>query len=271
MDRSRTDSRNGPVDTSKTLGIDIGGSGIKGAIVDVPSGTLVTERHRIPTPQPATPSSIGTTLRELVEFFDWDQPIGCTFPAIIDRGHARSAANVHDSCKDADLGSIFAEATGCEVVVLNDADAAGIAEFRFGAAHMHEGLVLLLTLGTGIGSAILVDGKLLANTEFGHLEFGGGLAEHFASSRVREEEELDWPEFAERVSAFLAHVGQTLNPDLIILGGGVSKKQEAPFWMPFLSSTVPVVAAELGNEAGIVGAAVAAAHGIECEGRIRPF
>ncbi len=259
------------MDTSRTLGIDIGGSGIKGAIVDVRSGELITERHRIPTPQPATPASIGSTLRELVRFFNWDRPIGCTFPAIIDRGYARSAANVHESCMDANLGRIFSDATGCDLVVLNDADAAGIAEYKFGAAHGHAGLVVLLTLGTGIGSAVLVDGKLLANTEFGHLEFRGGLAEHFASNRAREEEDLDWPKFAERVSAFLAYVGQTLNPDLFILGGGVSKKSEAPFWMPLLSSETPVVAAELGNEAGIVGAAVAASHGVKCEGRIRPF
>jgi polyphosphate glucokinase len=178
---------------------------------------------------------------------------------------------VHESCKDANLAEIFAQETGSEVVVLNDADAAGIAEYRFGAAHQHEGLVLLLTLGTGIGSAILVDGKLLANTEFGHLEFRGGPAEHYASSRVREEEDLDWPGFAERVSSFLAHVDRTLNPDLIIVGGGVSNPEKAPLWVPLVSATVPVVAAELGNFAGIVGAAVAAAHGIECEGRIRPF
>jgi len=254
-----------------TLGIDIGGSGIKGAIVNVSSGALITERHRIPTPQPATPASIGATLRELIRFFDWQGSIGCTFPAIIDQGYARSAANVHDSCKDADLASIFSDATGSELVILNDADAAGIAEYKFGAARNHDGLVLLLTLGTGIGSAILVNGILIANTEFGHLEFKGGLAEHFASSRVREEKGLAWSEFAGRVSEFLAHVGQTLNPDLIVLGGGVSKKSEAPFWMPLLSVDVPVLPAELGNEAGMVGAAVAATDGIECEGRIRPF
>jgi polyphosphate glucokinase len=259
------------MEVSKTLGIDIGGSGIKGGVVDVLSGTLLTEKHRIPTPQPATPESIGSALRELVQVFSWHRPIGCTFPAIIDQGHARSAANVHESCLDADLASIFSEATGCELVVLNDADAAGIAEHKFGAAHNSGGLVLLLTLGTGIGSAILVDGNLIANTEFGHLEFGGGLAEHFASSRIMDEEGLEWAAFADRVSSFLAHVGQTLNPDLIILGGGVSKPSRAPLWMPLLSSDVPVVPAELGNEAGIVGAAIAAAHGIECEGRIRPF
>lgn len=255
----------------KTLGIDIGGSGIKGAIVDVHSGELTTERHRIPTPRPATPLRIGATLKRLVEHFGWEGPIGCTFPAIIEQGRARSAANVHPSCLDADLGGIFSSSTGCELVVLNDADAAGIAEYRFGAAHQHEGIVLLLTLGTGIGSAVLVDGNLLANTEFGHLEFMGGLAEHYAASRVREEQNLDWPEFAERVSQFLAHVDRTLNPDLIIVGGGVSNPDKAPLWVPLLWSPVPVVAAELGNLAGIVGAAVAAAHEIRCEGRVRPF
>lgn len=258
-------------ESNHTLGIDIGGSGVKGAIVDVATGQLLTDRHRIPTPQPATPDAIGATLSEIVEFYDWAGPIGCTFPAIIDQGHARSAANVHDSCKDADLAGIFTRFTHCELVVLNDADAAGIAEQKFGAARNHGGLVLLLTLGTGIGSAILVDGNLLANTEFGHLEFKGGLAEHYASSRVREEDELDWADFAERVSEFLAYVDQTLNPDLIIVGGGVSNPAKAPLWMPLLSTNVPVVPAELGNEAGIVGAAVAAAHGIECEGRVRPF
>jgi polyphosphate glucokinase len=255
----------------ETLGIDIGGSGIKGAVVDVSTGELVTERHRIPTPQPATPIKIGATVGALVDFFDWSGSIGCTFPAIIDRGFARSAANVHSSCLDADLAGTFAKITDCDLVVLNDADAAGIAEFQFGAAHKHEGLVLLLTFGTGIGSAVLVDGKLLGNTEFGHLEFMGGLAEHYASSRIREEEDLPWEDFAARVSEFLAYLDRTLNPDLIIAGGGVSNPDKAPLWMPLLSSSVPVVPAELGNLAGIVGAAVAAAHGIECEGRIRPF
>lgn len=255
----------------KTLGIDIGGSGIKGAFVDVSTGVVLTERHRIPTPQPATPRAIGQTLKQIVDFFEWDGPIGCTFPAIIDQGFARSAANVHETCKDADLAGIFADETGCEIVVLNDADAAGIAEYRFGAAHRHEGLVLLLTLGTGIGSAILVDGKLLANTEFGHLEFRGMLAEHYASSRIKDEMELDWAEYAERVSDLLFHVDRTINPDLIILGGGISNPDKAPLWIPLVSTNVPVVAAELGNYAGIVGAAVAAAHDIECEGRIRPF
>jgi polyphosphate glucokinase len=241
----------------QTFGIDIGGSGVKGAVVDVKTGEFVTERHRIETPRPATPEAIGGALRSIVQLFGWKGPIGCTFPAVIDNGYARTAANVHESCKDADLRSIFEEATGCELVVLNDADAAGIAEYRYGAAKNHPGLVLLLTLGTGIGSAVLVDGNLLANTEFGHVEFKGGPAEHYASSRIREEEELDWVIYAERVSE--------------LLGGGVSNPTKAPLWMPFLSSTVPVVAAKLGNRAGIVGAAIAAAHGIECEGRVRPF
>ena len=144
-----------------TLGVDIGGSGIKGAVIDVATGEFLTERHRIPTPRPATPIRIGATLKLLVEHFDWDGAIGCTFPAVIDRGHARTAANVHESCIDANLAEIFAGATGCEMVVLNDADAAGIAEYRFGAAEAHEGVVLLLTLGTGIGSAVLVDGWVI--------------------------------------------------------------------------------------------------------------
>ena len=259
------------MDVLTTFGIDIGGSGIKGAVVDVSTGELIGERHRIPTPQPATPIRIGALLKALVDLFDWHGPVGCAFPAVIDGGYARTAANVHESCRDADLASIFGSATGCELVVLNDADAAGIAELRFGAAKNRDGLILLLTLGTGIGSAILVDGRLLANTELGHLEFKGGLAEHYASSRIREVEHLEWIEFADRVSSFLEYVDQTLNPDLIILGGGVSNPHKAPLWMPLLSSDVPVVPAELGNTAGIVGAAIAAAHGIECEGRIRPF
>lgn len=258
-------------DQTHTLGIDIGGSGIKGAIVDVASGKRTSDRHRIATPRPATPEAIADTLIDVVDFFDWDGAIGCTFPAIIDQGVARSAANVHSSCLGANLAKTFSESTECELVVLNDADAAGIAEYRFGAAHEHEGLVLLLTFGTGIGSAILVDGKLLANTEFGHLDFKGGLAEHYASSRVREEEDLSWEEFADRVSELLLHIDRTMNPDVIIVGGGVSNPEKSKLWVPLLSSAVPVVTAELGNQAGIVGAAVAAAHGIECEGRIRPF
>lgn len=239
------------------LGIDIGGSGVKGAPVDVTSGALQQERHRIPTPQPATPEAVARTVGELARHFSWQWPIGCTFPAIVKNGYALSAANVDPGWVGVNADQVFSEQTGNPVTVLNDADAAGIAEMRFGAGKGQLGVVMLLTFGTGIGSALFYRGMLIPNTELGHLELRGKDAEDRASDRVREQKNLDWAEWAKRVDEYLLHVERLFSPDLFIIGGGVSKKFDK--FAPHLHTQAPIVAAALLNNAGIVGAAMAAA------------
>ncbi len=240
------------------LGIDIGGSGIKGALVDVKTGELVTERHRIPTPQPATPDTVAEVVAEIVKHFDYDGPVGCTFPAVVKGGVALSAANVDDAWIGIDAEGLFQEKANQRFLVMNDADAAGIAEFTFGAGHGHAGTVIVLTFGTGIGSAIFVNGHLVPNTEFGHMELKGQDAEDYAADRIRKDEDLSWKKWSKRVSKFLAAMDQLFSPDLYIIGGGVSKKHEKFFHR--LKTETPVAAAALKNEAGIVGAALAAAN-----------
>jgi polyphosphate glucokinase len=253
------------------LGIDIGGSGIKGAIVDCRTGNLLTDRFRLETPSPATPKKIGKALRKMLKELDWDGPVGCTFPAVIDQGIAMTAANVHKSCRRKDLVDAFSDATGCPFTVINDADAAGVGEMQFGAARGFRGLVVLLTFGTGIGSALISDGRLIANSEFGHLYTQDGLAEHFTSNKARKEEKLTWREFARRVSSYLRYLAQSFNPDLFVIGGGVSNPNRAPLWMPHLKVKTPVARAELANNAGLIGAAYVTKFGLECEGLVRPF
>ena len=240
----------------QVLGIDIGGSGIKGAIVDVEKGELITERHRIPTPQPSTPSAVAGVIAELVEHFEWKGPIGCTFPAIVHHGVIKTAANVDDAWIGVDSIKLFEETTGCPVRVINDADAAGVAEIFFGAGRNHKDVVIMLTLGTGIGSAIFVDGHLLPNTEFGHLPIRGVDAEDRCSDRIRKQEDLNWKKWGKRVSEFLAAMEFFFSPDLFIIGGGVSKKHHK--FLQYFESAAPVVPAQLRNEAGIIGAAMAA-------------
>lgn len=238
------------------LGIDIGGSGIKGAPVDVERGELVAERHRIPTPQPATPDAVAKVVGEIVRHFDWTGPVGCTFPAVVQHGIVHSAANVDDAWIGVDGQALLERETGCDVVLLNDADAAGIAEMRFGAGRGREGVVFLLTLGTGIGSAIFVDGTLLPNSELGHLQMRGTDAEGWASSRTRDEEGLDWEAWSERLNEVLAYMELLFSPDLFILGGGISKEFDE--YGPLLKAEARIIPAALRNEAGIVGAALAA-------------
>lgn len=241
------------------LGIDIGGSGIKGALVDTETGELSTERHRIDTPQPATPEAVAETVGEIVKHFAYEGPIGCTFPAIVKRGVTLSAANVDKSWIGTDADALFTKTTGLEVHLLNDADAAGEAEMRFGAGKGQPGVVIMLTFGTGIGSAVFLDGKLLPNTEFGHLYLEGGQeAEAWASDRVRKDEELSWKKWAGRVETYLKHLEFIFSPDLFIFGGGVSKKSDK--FMEFIQLDTRLVPAELRNEAGIVGAALAVAE-----------
>ncbi len=238
------------------LGIDIGGSGIKGAPVDIENGTLTAERHRIPTPQPSLPEDVGDVVAEIVQHFEWKGPIGCTFPAIIKEGVAFSAANVDPSWIGANGQELISNKTGCPTILVNDADAAGIAEMEFGAGRGEKGLVILLTLGTGIGSAFFINGILVPNTELGHLEIRGKDAEARASDRVREEKELSWEKWAERLDEYFQRVEFLFSPDLIIIGGGVSKKHDK--FLPLLHTRARMVPAQLFNDAGIVGAALAA-------------
>ncbi len=240
------------------LGIDIGGSGIKGAIVDLDKGDLVGERHRIETPQPSTPQAVAEVVNQIVRHFKWDGPVGCTFPAIVRNGVTMTAANVDKSWIGTDAAGLFAQATGRKVRVLNDADAAGIAEMTFGAGRGRQGgVVILLTFGTGIGSAIFLDGKLLPNTEFGHvpMPMKGIVAEHYCSERIRKEEDLKWGAWATRANHYLGLLELLFSPDLFIIGGGISKKADK--WLPLLKARAALAVAELQNEAGIVGAAMA--------------
>lgn len=241
------------------LGIDIGGTGIKVAPVDVESGRLLTERMKLPTPQPAAPHAMAEVVRELVDHFSWHGQIGITFPGVISARTIRTAANLDHSWIGVDAVAFLGAATAQPVTVLNDADAAGIAEMRFGAGQRQAGTVLLLTLGTGIGSALFYNGVLIPNTEFGHIEIHGKDAESRASERAREEGELSWGKWADRVDEYLDKMEALLWPDLIIIGGGISKKSNK--FLPRLTLRARVVPAALHNDAGIVGAAMAAAAG----------
>lgn len=240
------------------LGIDIGGSGIKGAIVDINKGEFVTERHRIETPTPSTPEAVAQVVAELAHHFQYQGPIGCTFPAVVQHGVILTAANVDQSWINTDGEALFRAATGCPVHVLNDADAAGVAEMHFGAGRDRKGVVIMLTFGTGIGSAIFIDGHLLPNTEFGHMKIRGKDAEHRASARVRTEKDLSWKQWSKRVNEFLGQMEFLFSPDLFIIGGGVSKKFAK--FAPHLSVRAELQPAQLLNDAGIIGAAMAAAE-----------
>jgi polyphosphate glucokinase len=240
----------------QAFGIDIGGSGIKGALVDTTTGALLTSRVRYATPSPSTPDLVAEIVSRIVSEAGWDGVIGATFPAVIKHGVALSAANVDPSWIGTDVDAVFTKATTGDVIVLNDADAAGIAEARFGAAKGVSGVVIMLTFGTGIGSALLVDGKLVPNTELGHLELDGYDAETRAAASVREKSGMSFKKWAQRVQRYLSHVERLFSPDLFVVGGGVSK--EAHKWVPLLTLTAPVKPAQLLNNAGIVGAAVAA-------------
>ncbi len=238
------------------MGIDIGGSGVKGALVDTAKGAMVTDRHRIPTPQPATPEAVAGVVGEIVRFFDWQGPIGCTFPSVVRRGVVETAANVDPSWVGVDGVALFAEASGCPVTLLNDADAAGIAEMRLGAGRGRSGTVMMLTFGTGIGSAIFNDEILLPNTELGHVEFKGMEAEHYAAGRLHEESSMSYREWGDRVNEVLHYLAGLLAPDLFIVGGGISKHFDK--FSGSFDVDVEVVPAAMRNQAGIVGAALAA-------------
>ena len=238
------------------FGIDIGGSGIKGAPVDLATGRLADERVRIPTPQPSTPEAVAATVAEILDDFGWKGSFGCTFPAVVQHGVTRTAANVDDSWVDCDAASVLRKVTGRDTVLVNDADAAGVAEVEFGAAGAKSGVVLLATLGTGIGTAVIAHGRLVPNTELGHVELDGYDAETRAADSARERDGLGWEEWGERLTRYFRHVENLLWPDLIVVGGGVSKKFDK--WSPYVSTRTPMVPAKLLNEAGIIGAALLA-------------
>jgi len=239
------------------LGIDIGGSGIKGAIVDTESGEFASERLRIDTPQPATPAAVAAAVSEIAAYFQWTAAIGCAFPAVVQHGVTMTAANVDDEWIGANARQIFASQTGNQVIVLNDADAAGIAEMKFGAGNGQDGLVVILTLGTGVGSSLFIDGHLAPNTEFGHLVIRGKAAELRTADRARQAKGYSWKRWARALSEHLQYIEFLMSPDLFIIGGGVSKKSQK--FLPLTDCKAKIVPAQLRNRAGIVGAALAAA------------
>jgi polyphosphate glucokinase len=242
----------------QALGIDIGGTGIKGAPVDVTTGKLLADRQKIPTPRPAKPEAVAEVVGKVSTLFGWSGPIGITFPGVVTDGVARTAANLDPAWIDVDAGALFGGAVGNPVRVLNDADAAGVAEMTFGAGVGQKGTVLMLTFGTGIGSALFTEGILVPNTEFGHIEIKGHDAEKRASERAKELHDLSWGKWAGRVEEYLQHIEALLSPHLIIVGGGISKESEK--WVPRLSGIrARIVPAALLNNAGIVGAAMATA------------
>jgi polyphosphate glucokinase len=238
------------------FGVDVGGSGIKGCVVDLVKGELLGERVRIETPEPSAPEPVYAVIADIIDRFGWTGGIGVTFPGVIKQGVAYTAANVDKSWIGTNLAEGLAQSIPGPVVALNDADAAGIAEMRFGAGRGQRGVVLMLTFGTGIGSALFVDGHLVPNTEFGHIQVDGHDGEKRASAAARDREDLSYPEWAKRVDRYLDVLEAGVWPDLIIVGGGVSKKAEK--WVPLLTTRTPVVPAQLMNDAGIVGAALAA-------------
>lgn len=241
------------------FGVDVGGSGIKGAIVDLDTGELVHERIKIETPRPATPDAVAATVAEIVTRARWEGPVGVTLPSVVTAGIARTAANIDPSWIGTDARQTLSTALGGrEVTVLNDADAAGLAEYRYGAGRNVDGLVILLTFGTGIGSAVIHRGVLLPNTEFGHMEVDGKEAEHRAASSVKDTKGLSYKEWAVEVTRVLSRFEDLLWPDLFIVGGGISRKHEK--WIPRLENRTPVVPAALLNTAGIVGAALVASN-----------
>lgn len=243
------------------IGIDFGGTGIKGAVVDLDGGELASGRHRVPTPSPSTPAGVAAAVAAVVAEVAGDTPcegpFGCAVPGVVVDGVVHTAANIDDAWIGTDGRELLRAATGRHALLLNDADAAGLAEMRYGAGRGRRGTTVLLTLGTGIGSAVFVDGRLVPNTELGHLVMWGDSAEELASAKGREAQGLDWQEWVEtRVNPYLAYVESLLWPDLVVVSGGISKQPEVFF--PFLRSRADIVPARLMNNAGIVGAALAA-------------
>ena len=239
------------------FGIDVGGSGVKGGIVDLDTGQLIGERFKLETPQPATPEAVSKTVAAVVREFGWTEKVGVTYPGVVTDGIVRTAANVDKGWIGCNASGFYSKALGGQnVIVLNDADAAGLAEEKFGAGRDNTGVIVLLTFGTGIGSAVIHNGVLLPNTEFGHIEVGGKEAEHRAASSVKENKGWSYERWTVEVTKVLVVIENAIWPDLFIAGGGISRKADK--WVPLLKNRTPVVAAALQNTAGIVGAAMAA-------------
>jgi polyphosphate glucokinase len=244
---------------TKILGIDVGGSGIKGSIVDTATGQLLEERYRIETPQPATPEKIAYAIKQIKEHFNYKGRIGCGFPSVIHNGKILTAANIDKSNIGVDAFNYFTKIVGSKVILLNDADAAGIAEISYGYGKNHTGVVLVLTIGTGIGSSLFIDGKLVPNIELGHMYMKEGIiAEKYTSDAVRKQEKLKWKQWAQRLNVFLNYVNNITNPELIIIGGGTSKKLDK--FIEFIDLKDKIKPALLLNNAGLIGAAVYAGY-----------
>ncbi len=249
--------RLGGMASDQPTGIDFGGTGIKGAAVDLEQGDFASERVRIDTPQPATPDAVAGVLTELLgQLPDSTGPVGVTVPGVVRHGVVHSAANIDHAWIGTDADALFTKATGRDVHVVNDADAAGLAEVRYGAARGQRGLVIVTTLGTGIGSAMVLDGVLVPNSELGHLEIEGHNAESRAANSAREREELSWEDWAARLTTYYATLERLFSPELFVVGGGVSKRSAE--FLPLLEIDTPIVPAQLRNKAGIVGAALVA-------------
>ncbi len=243
----------------KALGVDIGGSGVKGAPIHLKRGELVTERYRVETPRPATPKAVANAVAEIVRFFDWKGPIGCTIPGLVRDGVVEVASNLDAGWAGTHAARLISERTGCKVAVVNDADAAGLAEMKYGAGKGRKGVSIVLTFGTGIGSALFLDGRLVPNTELGHLQLGGQLAEDIAAHSVRESNELEWEVWARgHVQEVIDHVEFLFSPDLLIIGGGVSRPDRWAEFGHLLLTRAELQPAALGNNAGIVGAGIVA-------------
>jgi len=236
------------------LGIDIGGTGIKAAVVDTETGALISQHVRIATPQPATPENIAAALQQVVHSLDWQGPIGCGFPATVHHGVAYSASNIDPSWINTDAQSLFSQVLGLPCFVVNDADAAGMAEMHFGAGKNSQGVTLLLTIGTGIGSAVFVNGQLHPNTELGHVRFGDSIAERYCAESVRIKQNLSWQEWGTRFNEYLNHLEFVFNPDRFIIGGGIAEHMAQ--FQPFIHIKAALIAANNLNQAGIIGAAL---------------
>ena len=242
----------------KILGIDIGGSGIKGAPINTKNGRILDSRYRIDTPDPSSPKAVAQVVTQIVKHFKWKGPVGCGFPGVIQNGYSRTAANVDKEWIDTNINKLLSNSTGLPVYAINDADGAGLAEMKFGAGRDQKGVVLLLTIGTGIGTVLFVNGKLVPNLEMGHIELHGKDAEKQCSDAVRKDLDLSWEDWGGRFNEYLQAMEALLWPDLIILGGGASKKTDK--FIEFLKVKAKIVPAELLNEAGLVGAALAAKY-----------
>jgi polyphosphate glucokinase len=244
----------------KVLGIDIGGSGIKGAIVDTTTGALLSDRHRLATPKPSTPKRMAATVRALVDEFDYGGTVGCCFPAVVIHGEVRTAGNIHNSWLGTRADTLFEDATGLPFVMCNDADAAAIAEMRLGAGVGLKGMIITITIGTGLGSGVFSDGQLVPNIELGHMPGKDGEPiETYAGNRARKVNDLDWREWGQRFDYFLGRAARVMSPDHFILGGGASKRLHE--FEDEITVRIPVHVAHFRNNAGIIGAAVAAVHG----------